>query len=170
MAEWVVERLSRVHDRTQFACGVAALDNWLQKLVSQYERRDLARTYVAVKSDDARVQGYYAISNHRVTYESLPAQQAKGLSRVDVPVVLLGRLAVDRAAQGKGLGEFLLMDALRRANHIAEQIGIRAVEVEAIDDSARAFYEKFGFVRLKDDQRHLFLPMQVIRKLKLPPL
>jgi ribosomal protein S18 acetylase RimI-like enzyme len=64
----------------------------------------------------------------------------------------------------------LLVDALRRAQHLADQIGIRAVEVDAINEAARAFYEKYGFVRLRDDSRHLFLPMRVIRKLQLPRL
>jgi GNAT superfamily N-acetyltransferase len=170
MPAWTIERLDRQHDRTQFDCGVAALNDWLQKLASQHERRDLARTYVAVGPGDQHVLGYYAVSNHRVSYEALPADQARGLPRIDVPVVLLGRLAVDRSAQGQGLGEFLLIDALRRANHLADQIGIRAVEVDAIDRAAQNFYRKYGFVSLLDDERHLYLPMAVIRKLNLPPL
>ena len=68
------------------------------------------------------------------------------------------------------MGEFLLIDALRRAESLAERIGIRAVEVEAINESARKFYVKYGFVSLKDDARHLFLPVHVIRKLQFPPL
>jgi GNAT superfamily N-acetyltransferase len=87
-----------------------------------------------------------------------------------MPVVLIGRLAVDLSSQGQGLGEFLLIDALRRAEYLASRIGIRAVEVEAINDVARRFYEKYGFLSLKDDPRQLLLPMQVIRKLRLPPL
>jgi GNAT superfamily N-acetyltransferase len=170
MPQWMIERLDRQHDRRQFDCGIAALNDWLQKLASQHERRDLARTYVAVLPDDQRVLGYYAIATHRVSYDALPEDQARGLPRIDVPVVLLGRLAVDRSVQGQGLGEFLLIDALRRANHIADQIGIRAVEVDAIDDTAQAFYRKYGFISLQDNERHMFLPIQVIRKLRLPPL
>ena len=100
----------------------------------------------------------------------LPEEQAKGLPTIDIPVVLLGRLAVDKTAQGQGLGQYLLIDALRRVAHISEQIGVRAVEVDALDDQARQFYLKFGFVPLLGHQRHLFLPLHVIRKLKLPPL
>ena len=168
MPGWEIQRLDKRHDRSQFDCGVGELNAWLQKLATQHDKRDLARTYVAVLPSDSRVLGYYALSNHRVSYEALPADQAKGLPRIDVPVVLLGKLAVDRTAQGQRLGEFLLIDALRRANHISEQVGVRAVEVDAIDDTAKSFYLNFGFVPLLDDQRHLFLPMQVIRKLKLP--
>jgi GNAT superfamily N-acetyltransferase len=92
------------------------------------------------------------------------------LPKIAVPVVLLGRLAVDRTVQGQGLGAHLLIDALRRTECLAEAVGIRAVEVDAIDDAARRFYLKFGFGPLADDPNHLFLPLHVIRKLRLPPL
>jgi GNAT superfamily N-acetyltransferase len=105
-----------------------------------------------------------------VSYEALPVDQAKGLPRIDLPVVLIGRLAVDRRVQGRRLGEFLLIDALRRAEYLAGKLGIRAVEVHAINDEARRFYERYGFLSLLDDPRHLFLPMHIVRKLKLPPL
>ena len=139
-------------------------------MAGQHERRDLSRTYVAVQSGESKVIGYYALSNHQVSYKSLPEEQAKGLPAIDIPVVLLGRLAVDKSVQGQGLGAYLLIDALRRANHISHHIGVRAVEVHAIDEDARRFYLKYGFVSLSDDKFHLFLPMQVIRKLNLPPL
>lgn len=168
--DWVIERISSKHNRTSFNCGEPSLDDWLKLRATQFEKRDLARTYVATKKGDPTVLGYYAISNHRVLCEALPGEQAKGLPHIDIPVVLLGRLAVDQSAQGQGLGQLLLIDALRRAQHIADQVGVRAVEVDAIDENARAFYTKHGFVQLVDDPNHLFLPMQVIRKLKLPPL
>lgn len=167
---WIIQRLDKPHDRASFDCGKPELNDWLQRLAGQYERRDLARIYVAVRENDPQVLGYYAISNHLVRYEVLPEEQAKGLPTIDIPVVLLGRLAVDKITQGQGLGAHLLIDVLRRAAHISEHIGLRAVEVDAIDETARQFYLKYGFVSLLDDQQHLFLPMQVIRKLELPPL
>jgi GNAT superfamily N-acetyltransferase len=170
MDPWIIERLATRHDRKMFSCGVASLDDWLHRAASQYDRRNLARTYVAVQPDSSRVFGYYAVSNHRVEFEALPADQAKGLPRIDVPVVLLGRLAVDRSMQGQGLGSLLLIDALRRIVHVANEVGVRAVEVHAIDDHARNFYLHYGFVPLRDDLRHLFLPLDVVRKLNLPPL
>jgi GNAT superfamily N-acetyltransferase len=168
--DWTIERLGSSHDRTAFDCGNPILTDWLRQRASQFEKRDLARTYVASKSGSRIVLGYYAVSNHRVGHEALPADEAKGLPRLDVPVVLLGRLAVDRSVQGHGLGSLLLIDALRRAQHLAEHVGVRAVEVDAIDDAARQFYLGFGFIPLLDDPNHLFLSMQVIRKLDLPPL
>jgi GNAT superfamily N-acetyltransferase len=87
-----------------------------------------------------------------------------------VPVLLLGRQAVDRKMQGQGLGSLLLLHALSRAQHIGKQIGVRAVEVDAIDDAAKQFYMKYGFMPLLDDPHHLLLPMHIIHKLNLPPL
>lgn len=168
---WAIESFDRSrHERTLFDCGVPVLNEWLLTKVSQFEKKDLARTYVLVQNGSVVAKGYYALSNHTVIYDSLPEEQAKGLPRIDVPVVLIGRLAVDLSTQGQGMGEFLLIDALRRAEYLADRIGIRAVEVDAINESARKFYVKYGFVSLKDDARHLFLPMHVIRKLQLPPL
>lgn len=170
MAEWIIQRLSKSHDRSAFDCGQPLLNEWLNQRAGQFDRRDLSRTFVATRSEEPLVRGYYAISTHRVLYEDLPGEEAKGLPRLDVPVVLLGRLAVDRSVQGQGLGALLLVDALRRTMHISEQVGIRAVEVDAIDESARQFYLKFGFRSLLDDPQHLMMPIHEIRKLKLDPL
>ncbi|GAA5507572.1 GNAT family N-acetyltransferase [Novipirellula caenicola] len=168
---WTVEPFERKsHDRTGFDCGVEVLNDWLATKISQYEKRDLARTYVLVEDGSVTIRGYYALSNHTVVFEALPDDQAKGLPQIDIPVVLLGRLAVDKNAHGEGLGEFLLMDALRRAEYLAARIGIQAVEVEAINDHAKQFYLKYGFTPLEDDPQNLFLPVKVIRKLRLPSL
>jgi len=167
---WVIEQLSSRHDRSLFHCGKPDLDEWLKLRASQFEKKDLARTYVALRGSESTVLGYYAISNHRVMYDALAADQAKGLPRIGIPVVLLGRLAVDTSVRRQRLGELLLVDALRKVMHIADLIGVRAVEVDAIDEEARSFYTKYGFVQLVDGRNHLFLPMQVIRKLNLPQL
>ena len=168
---WSVEPFDRQrHDRSDFDCGIPILNDWLVTKVSQFEKKDLARTYVLVETGHTIVKGYYALSNHTVVYDSLPTDQAKGLPQIDMPVVLIGKLAVDRSMHGQRLGEFLLIDAFRRAEFLATKIGIRAVEVDAIDESAKRFYERYGFLALSDDPHHLFLPMSVIRKLQLSPL
>ena len=161
--------MGRQHDRTAFDSSKPMLDDWLKLQASQYEKKDLARTYVAVHKGAVQVFGYYAISTHRVSYETLPQEQAKGLPKIDLPVLLLGRLAVDRTVQGQGLGKLLLIDALRRMQQVAEQVGVRGVEVDALDDAARNFYLKFGFMELLDNPHHLFLSLHVIRKLGLLP-
>jgi GNAT superfamily N-acetyltransferase len=170
VGDWSIERLGKSHDKASFDCGKPVLNHWLQQLAGQYERRDLARTYVAVRPNEARVLGYYAVSNHQVSYEALPEEQSKGLPTIDVPVILLGRLAVDKTVQRQGLGEHLLIDALRRANHVSQYVGVRAVEVHALDAEAQRFYLRYGFVSLRDDRCHLFLSMQAVRQLRLPPL
>ena len=168
---WIIEPFERRrHDRSGFDCGVPLLNDWLATKAGQFDRKDLARTYVLVAPGEPSVKGYYSLSSHAVVFEALPKDQTKGLPQIDVPVVLLGRLAVDRSLQGQHLGEYLLIDALRRAEYLATKIGIRAIEVHAINDAAKGFYTKYGFFSLVDDPHHLFLPMTVVRKLKLPPL
>ncbi|MFM7932462.1 MAG: GNAT family N-acetyltransferase [Pirellula sp.] len=169
MAIWMIRRLDKVHDRAAFDSGQPSLDEWLKERAGQFDKRDLSRTFVATRPESVVVLGYYAISTHRVVYETLPRADAKRLPRIDLPVVLIGRLAVDQSVQRQGLGGLLLVDALRRSLQISEQVGIRAVEVDALDDAARDFYMKFGFRSLLDDTRHLFLTMAEIRKLKLDP-
>ena len=167
MAVWTIRRLEKRHDRSVFACGQPLLDEWLSERAGQFDRRDLSRTFVATRPDDMIVRGYYSLSTHRVVYDALPTVEAKTLPRLDVPVVLIGRLAVDRSVQGRGLGAMLLIDALRRAVQLSANVGIRAVEVDALNEAARGFYTKFGFRRLLDDPRHLFLPLHEIRQLRL---
>lgn len=170
MTAWIIRRLDRTHDRSVFDCGDCLLNDWLKHRASQFDRRDLSRTFVATRPDESQALGYYDVLSHRVLHEVLPPHESKGLPRLDVPVVLLGRLAVDRSVQRQGLGSLLLVDALRRAAAISEQVAIRAVEVEAIDRAAREFYLRFGFRPLLDDPRHLLMPMHEIRKLDLNPL
>ena len=162
MAEWTIEPLQRRHDRTRFRCGNAELDRFVHALVRPYERRHLGRTYVAVEASDTRVLGYYTLAAGAVAFAVLPPAMAKRLPRHPVPVVLLARLAVDEKAQGHGLGERLLVNTFERSVGLSDALGLHAVEVEAIDDAARTFYEKYGFVPLLDDERHLYLPMATI--------
>ena len=171
MAAWTIERLAGHHDRTAFDCGQPSLSDWIKRYAGQYEKRDLARTYVAVRPGQPHILGYYAISNCQIRHEALPAARSKGLPRyLEIPAALIGQLAVDKTVQGQGLGDFLLVDALRRIQHLADQIAILAVVVEAIDDRARAYYRHKGFEELLDDPRHLFMAMKVVRQLGLGPL
>jgi GNAT superfamily N-acetyltransferase len=117
------------------------------------------------------VFGYYAISTYQLETETLPRRAKKGLpTRMPLPAVLLGKLAVDRATQGQKLGSLLLMDALRRVQHLAGQVGIRLVIVDAIDESARRFYLHYRFESLEDNPDRLFMSVSVIRQLGLVPL
>ena len=123
----------------------------------------LGRTYVAVHPGDKPVLGYYTLASGALSYQNLAEYSARRLPRHPVPVILLARLAVDQSVQGKGWGEGLLIDALQRVLGLADKLGIHAVEVDAIDQQAKAFYEKYGFVPLLDNGFHLFLPIATIQ-------
>ena len=162
MNDWRIERLDRTHVRDQFDCGKARLDDCVRTLVSQYEKRNLGRTYVAVMAPERRVLGYYTIASGAVSVDSLPARIGKKLPRHPVPVVLIARLAVDRNAQGHRLGEKLLLGAFARAVVLSAELGIHSVVVDAIDQEARASYQKYQFVSLLDNEFHLYLPVSTI--------
>ena len=157
------ERLSSQHDRRSFDCGVEELNSYLQRYSGQHELKGIGRTYVATKDGDTRVLGYYTISSSAVAFDIVP----ENLPRHPVPVALIGRLAVDNTARGQRLGETLLIHALRSAQHAAKIVGIYAVVVDALDESAKSFYLKYGFGELADDHLHLYLPMKAIERLQL---
>jgi GNAT superfamily N-acetyltransferase len=162
VAEWLIERIDPTHDRSMFESERPLLDDFLQKLVSQYEKRHLGRTYVAVLPPQKTVVGYYTLASSSVAFESLPKASSKKLPRHSVPVALVARLAVDRSRQGRGLGAALLMDALARCVRLSKDLALWAVAVDAIDDAAAGFYRKFGFAPLSDNPLSLFLPMATL--------
>jgi GNAT superfamily N-acetyltransferase len=168
MNSWIIERLEKRHDRGEFSCGQPSLDHFIRNLVSQYEKRKLGRTYVALRAGERRVYGYYTLASSCIFFERVPQKFAKKLPRHSVPVILLARLAVDHSVQQQGLGKLLLQDALTRCLQLSTQLGIHAVEVEAIDSRAKDFYEKHGFISLNDDPLHLFLPLTTIEQASEP--
>jgi GNAT superfamily N-acetyltransferase len=165
----VIEKLNtRFHNRTEFRCGLPDLDIYLQRFAGQNEDNGVSQHYVAVSTPGShRILGYYCLSGGSVMFEHLTQAQRKRLPRYPIPVVHLGRLAVDESAQGWGLGASLLIDALRRTTMVARQIGVCGMEVLAINDQAKSFYLHYGFTPLEDDQQHLYLPISAIRKLGL---
>lgn len=164
-SEWIFEPIRRDHARDSFDCGVAALNEFLKKFARQNEDLAIARTFVAVRTGDPLVRGYYTLRTGQVEIKDLPPEETKRFPRYPVPIIHLARLAVDKTAQGKRLGERLLLDALERALAVSRSAAAFAVEVIAIDDSARSFYLKYGFKELVDDRLHLYLPLGVIAKL-----
>jgi predicted N-acetyltransferase YhbS len=150
------------HQRAAFQCGQPSLDHFLHALVTQYEKRRLGKTFVAVRRGDPHVVGYYTLASGAVAFEHLPPAIARKLPKHPLPVILLARLAVDQSQQGRGVGEALLMDSLERSVELSKSLGVFAVEVVAIDDHAAAFYAKYGFTALLDDAMHMYLPMNAI--------
>jgi len=152
----------RRHDREGFDCGVEALNVYLRTSLEQYGRRELTRGYVAAEGGN-RVVGYFTLAASRLAVSVFP-EQGGAPARMPLPTTLLGRLAVDKAWQGRGIGAALLAYALRVAVAGAEPIASAVIEVDAKDDAARSFYAKFGFRSLKDDRLHMFLPMETARQ------
>lgn len=162
---WQIVRLGSEHDRREFDCGQTSLDEFLRRHAGQNARKDILRTYVLTQENSTTVAGYYSLSTGSTAFETLPDDLARRLPRYPIPTAHLGRLAVDRRWQGRGLGGILLVDALMRVRDIADQIGIHAVTVHSLNDRARTFYEAHGFISLHDDPHHLFLPMATVRML-----
>jgi GNAT superfamily N-acetyltransferase len=152
--------LTKDHDRHAFDCGVPVLNDYLKKYALQNQKKHAARTYVATRAN--RIVGYYSLAYGSVSLEEAPQSVRSGLARHPIPVILLARLGVDSTEQGRGLGAALLKDALLRTIQAAEIAGLRAMLVHAKDDSAKRFYEKFGFEPSPIDAYHLFLRLSDI--------
>lgn len=153
---------SKEPDVSSFESGKLPLDDFLKRHALQNQANGSARTYV-VLGDRREVLGYYSLAMGSVGYESVPARVAKGLARHDIPVVLMGRFAIDRTAQGRGLGRALFFDALLRSLRASEAIAARAFFVHAKDEEARAFYERFGMTQAPDNPFDLFLLFEDVR-------
>ena len=165
-ARWIIEPLGKTHNRAAFSCGVPALDDYLQRRASQDAKRRVAAPFMLVEAGGEAVCGYYTLSQMAVEIEDLPEDIAKKLPKYPMaPVTLLGRLAVDVRFRGQGLGEYLLMDALRRSWTLSREIAAMAVLVDAKNEAAASFYESYEFRRLPGQQERLFLPMAMLDRL-----
>jgi GNAT superfamily N-acetyltransferase len=151
------ERLSSHHVLGDFDCGRTSLSVWLTKHARQAAAAGSARTYVVVDSEQARVVGYHALAAAGVEREAATARVIKGMPRYPVPVVLLARLAVDVSVARRGLGAWLLRDAMTRTFAASETIGVRAMLVHAIDNEAREFYIRHGLEPSPTDPLHLMI-------------
>lgn len=161
--EWREEPIGRHHDRKGFDCGVGELNVYLERYARQNHESGGAKTFVAVPlSEPTRVLGYYSISPGAIEFARVPARLTRKLGRYEVPVFRLGRLAIDRSVQGRGLGADLLLAAGVRALSVATQIGGVALAIDAKDDRAANWYERFGALRLLDDPFKLILPLGTI--------
>ena len=163
----VIEPLGRGHDRAAFSCGEPALDNYLRRQASQDVRRRVAQVFVALGDTHGQIAGYYSLSAASFEKEELPAELAKRLPHYPVPAAVLGRLAVGLAWQGSGLGEALLIDAARRVLRASAAMAVYALTVDAKNERARRFYERYGFRAFASLPNRLFLPLQTFEKLGL---
>ena len=159
--DYRIEPLDTQHDRTDFSSGVDALDRYLRTQAGQDSRRRIASCFVLVGLGQS-VAGFYTLSATNIALTDLPPALSKRLPRYPaIPGTLMGRFAVDRRSRGRGFGELLLLDAFSRT--LRSEIASYAFVVDAKDDAAVAFYERYRFMRLTG--RRLFLPLAEIAAL-----
>lgn len=151
--------ISASHDTSRFSCGQEALDDWLKNTALKSEGRS-ARTYVVCSG--AAVVGYYCLATGSVARGSAPPKIRRNVPD-PIPVMIVGRLAVDRHFERMGIGGGLLRDAFRRVLQASEAVGCRAVLVHAIDRNAVEFYAKFGFIEFPAATRTMFLPLETLK-------
>ena len=159
------------HERSVFSCGVERLDNYLQRTAKKHQSGDFARVFVALVEEDPRVVGYYAINAHSIEAPDLPTALVRNAPRHGgVPAAYLSMIAVDRRAQGQGLGRILLADALKRLIPVSAEIGVAAVVLDVFEDDGaeaaarrRAFYVGMGFRCFPSNPSRMFLMLKDIR-------
>ena len=161
MSQLRIEKLRRDHPVEAFDSGRDALNRFLTRYALQNQQAGASQTYLALAEND--VIGYCTLVVGHVEYNGAPERMKKGLAHRPIPIMLLARLAIASASQGKGLGSGLLKDAMLRTLQAADIAGIRAFVVHAKDDDAKSFYEHFGFVASPSDPYHLFRLIKDIR-------
>jgi ribosomal protein S18 acetylase RimI-like enzyme len=158
-----IEPLADAHDRTAFSCGEEALDRYFQTQATQDIRRRVANCFVAIEQSTGAVAAYYTLSAASMPFTDLPTEVTKRSPRYPtLPAVRIGRLAVDRRFQGRGLGGVLLMNAVERSARI--DAAAFTLLVDAKDDSAVEFYRRYGFLSLVSQPRTLFLPLATAQR------
>lgn len=160
-----VEALNTAHDRRSFSCGVFELDRYLKIIARQDVKKRVAAIYI-LTNDSKSVAGFYSLSQYSIDLQSLPDILTTALPKYPmVPVTLLGRFAIDKRFQGQGLAGLLLNHALDVSLSIAEKVGSAMVVVDAKDESAKQFYENFGFQSLREVPNRRAISMQTIKTL-----
>jgi GNAT superfamily N-acetyltransferase len=157
--------LENAHKKKNFDCGKPSLNNYLHVQAKQDMKRRLSVCFV-LADDLNKVKGYYTLSNASIPREWVPEEIERKLppAYADLPTTLLGRLAVDVTANGKGFGKDLLIDALKRSYETSKTVGSMAIIVDPLDEEAERFYLKYGFIKLPDSGK-MFIPMATVAAL-----
>ncbi|MBP6395372.1 MAG: GNAT family N-acetyltransferase [Giesbergeria sp.] len=158
-----VRKLTPADSVALFDCGQPALNQFLQRYALVNQKAHSAQTYVCCWQ--GQVVGFYSLAVGSVDVADAPLRVVKGLARYPVPVMILARLAVAQAHQGKGLGRALLKDALLRTAQAADIAGIRCLVVHAKDDAARQWYASWEFEPSPTDAYHLYLMLKDLKAL-----
>jgi len=157
----LLERLDAHHDVSTFDSGNEVLDEWLRRHALAAQHMDSGRTFVATRT--GRIVGYFSLTMGSVLRAEAPAKLVRGMPAYPVGMVVLARLAVDRSEQGRGVGAMLLAEALRKAVAAGEVAAARLIVVDAVDEEAAAFYERYGFVRAPEHPLRLYRCMKDVR-------
>ena len=161
---WHEEPISRKHDRGVFDCGEPALNEFLQRHARRSHDLGGAKTFLAIdNADNKTILGFYSLSPASVEYARTPEIVRRGLARYDVPVFRLARLAVDRRAQGQGLGGQLLLAAGRRCLRAAAEVGGVALLIDAKNEGVAGWYAGYGAMPLADAPLSLLMPLATIQ-------
>lgn len=164
---YLTELLNVSHEKAKFSCGKQMLDDYIHKQAGQDIKSKVSTCFV-LSEDEKTIKGYYTLSSGSIPHSQIPPEISKKLKLPrykDLPIILLGRLAIDTRFMGQGLGSDLLIDALKRScDTSSNAVAAMAVVVDPIDEEAEGFYLKFGFIALPDSKR-MFLPMKTIEQL-----
>lgn len=153
-----------MHRTESFECGVPELNDFLRSHALVNQSGGSSRTFV-VASPNNSVVGFYSLASVSVLHHEVPERVKKGQPRHPIPGILMARFAVDTGVQGKGLGKALFRDAMLRVLGIAEEIGVRVFIVDAKNDSALAFYSRYGGMSAPQDPYRLYWLMKDVRAL-----
>lgn len=160
-----IEPLGKKHDRAAFFCGKDSLDQYLKNQAGQAVGKNLTAVFV-LTPDGKTIAGYYTLSSYAVKLDEIPEDIAKKLTRMqEIPATLLGRLARSVDFRGQGIGEALLVDAVKKALQNSAHVASWAVIVDAKDEEATEFYRRYGFISFPSRPNRLFLPMTSIQRM-----
>jgi GNAT superfamily N-acetyltransferase len=155
--------LTEAHDSSAFDSGEAVLDDWLRQRAWNNLQSAASRTYVVCPTGSNRIVGYFAVSMGQILASEVTGSMRRNMPK-QIPAVTLGRLAIDKAWQGKGLGRALLADVTRRALRASSEVMARLIIVHAISPAAEAFYLHHGFTRLPVESPTLALDLLKLQK------
>ena len=155
--------LDKSHDRSGFDCGVPELNTFLKATARQHDQKGISRTFVLTNGSPV-ILGFFTLTLCEVAPALLPAKYAHTYPAHSLPAVRLARLAVSRKAQKQRFGELLLTEAVYRTALIADQAGVIGLFVDAKNDTARQFYQRYGFLAIPEQPLKLFLPIETIRR------
>lgn len=165
---WLIEKLDKnKHHREDFTCENEALDLYIRTQASRESTQNISKVFVLVeKSKPNDIAGYFTLNSASFEKKNLPLELSKKLPHYPIPAALLGRFAIHKNWQGKGLGKFLLMDLFEKVLHANEFMAIHALIVDAKDEKSKKFYEKCGFKAFSEKPMSLYITVATIQKLK----